>query len=122
MRVFVEMRLCYRWYWTKEMYEAARELKIPFRAGSSVPLAQRRPPLELPARAKIEEAVSIHGGGVESYDFHGLEVLQSMVEARRGYERGVARVQFLQGDALWKAADDGLWSPQLAQVALDVEP
>ena len=25
-------------------------------------------------------------------------------------------------DALWKAAEDGLWSPQLAQVALDVEP
>jgi len=31
-------------------------------------------------------------------------------------------VQFLQGDALWKAADDGLWSPSLAQAALDAEP
>jgi hypothetical protein len=91
-------------------------------AGSSVPLAQRRPPLELPARAKITEAVSIHGGGLESYDFHGLEVLQSMVEARHGYETGVASVQFLQGDVLWKAAEDGFWSPELAQVALDVEP
>jgi hypothetical protein len=67
--------------------------------------------LELPERAKIAEAVSIHGGGVESYDFHGLEVLQSMIEARRGYETGVEQVQFLQGTALWKAADDGLWSP-----------
>src|SRR5207245_7098013 len=89
---------------------------------SSVPLAQRRPPLELPARAKIQEAVSIHGGGLESYDFHGLEVLQSMVEARRGHETGVSRVRFLPGSALWKAADDGLWSPLLAQAALDAEP
>src|SRR6266446_3740363 len=120
--VFSDKHLSYRWDWAKEMYDTARELKIPFMAGSSVPLAQRRPPLELPARAKITEAVSIHGGGVESYDFHGLEVLQSMIEARRGYETGVARVQFLQGDGLWKAAADGLWSPQLAQVALDVEP
>jgi hypothetical protein len=31
-------------------------------------------------------------------------------------------VQFLQGDALWKAAEDGLWSPMLAQAALDAEP
>jgi hypothetical protein len=120
--VFSDKHLSYRWDWAKEMYDTSRELKIPFMAGSSVPLAQRRPPLEMPARAKIEEAVSIHGGGVESYDFHGLEVLQAMIEARRGGETGVARVQFLRDDALWKAADDGLWSPQLAQVALDAEP
>src|SRR5207249_2070321 len=120
--LFNDKHLSYRWDWGKEMYDTARALKIPFMAGSSVPLAQRRPPLELPARAKIEEAVSIHGGGVESYDFHGLEVLQSMIEARRGYETGVSRVQFLQADALWKAADDGLWSPGLAQAALDAEP
>lgn len=120
--VFNDKHLSYRWDWAKEMYDTTRELKIPFMAGSSVPLAQRRPPLELPARARIEEAVSIHGGGLESYDFHGLEVLQSMVEARRSGETGVARVQFLQGDALWKAAEDGLWSPQLAQTALDAEP
>src|SRR5438552_4862492 len=120
--IFNDKHLSYRWDWAKEMYDTARELKIPFMAGSSVPLAQRRPPLELPSRAKITKAVSIHGGGLESYDFHGLEVLQSMIEARRGYETGVARVQFLQGDALWKAADDGLWSPVLAQAALDAEP
>src|SRR6266581_4865642 len=120
--VFSDKHLSYRWDWAKEMCDTARELKIPFMAGSSVPLAQRRPPLELPVRARISEAVSIHGGGVESYDFHGLEVLQSMIEARRGYETGVARIQFLQGDALWKAADEGLWSPALAQAALDAEP
>src|SRR5437773_10481521 len=120
--VFSDKHLSYRWDWAKEMYDTAQAMRIPFMAGSSVPLAQRRPPLELPARAKIEEAVSIHGGGVESYDFHGLEVLESMIEARRGYETGVARVQFLQGDALWKAAEDGLWSPPLAQAALDAEP
>src|SRR5436190_20281446 len=120
--VFNDKHLSYRWDWAKEMYDTAQAMKIPFMAGSSVPLAQRRPALELPTRANIAEAVSIHGGGVESYDFHGLEVLQSMIEARRGSETGVARVQFLQGDALWKAADDGLWSPQLAQAALDAEP
>ncbi len=120
--LYNDKHLSYRWDWAKEMYDTSREMKIPFMAGSSVPLAQRRPPLELPSRARIEAAVAIHGGGVESYDFHGLELLQSMIETRRGGETGVARVQFLQGDALWKAAEDGWWSPELAQAALDAEP
>src|SRR2546428_10019054 len=58
--VFSDKHLSYRWDWGKEMSDTAHAMKIPFMAGSSVPLAQRRPPLELPARAKIEEAVSIY--------------------------------------------------------------
>jgi hypothetical protein len=120
--VFTDKHLAYNWELAKGMYDTAQRLRIPLMAGSSVPLAQRQPPFELPGEARIQEAVSIHGGGIESYDFHALEVLQSIVEARRGGETGVARVQFLKGDPLWKAADDGLWSPTLAQAALDAEP
>jgi hypothetical protein len=119
--VFNDKHLSYRWDWAKEMVDRAHRLRFPFMAGSSVPLAERRPPLELPPAAAIREAVSIHGGGVESYDFHCLEVLQSMVESRRGGETGVADVQFLEGDALWQAADAGLWSPKLADAALAAE-
>jgi hypothetical protein len=90
-------------------------------AGSSVPLAQRIPPLDLPAGAELVEAVSTHGGPVESYDFHGLEVLQSLAEFRRGGETGVSRVEFLERDALLKAADEGRWSRDLLQAALRAE-
>lgn len=116
--VFNDKHLSYRWDWAKEMYDAAAELGIPFMAGSSVPLAQRIPRFEMPNDAEIAEAVSIHGGPPESYDFHGLEVLQSMVEFRKGGEAGVSKVQFLEGDALWKAAKDGLWSRELAEAAM----
>jgi hypothetical protein len=119
--VFNDKHLSYRWDWAKEMYDTAKELKMPLMAGSSVPLAERRPPLELPPAAEIEDAISIHGGGVESYDFHALELLQSQVEARKGGESGVASVQFLEGDALWKAADEGLWSIPLATAAMAAE-
>ena len=119
--VFNDKHLSYRWDWAKEMVDTSHSLGFPLMAGSSVPLAQRRPPLELPPNAKIVEAVSIHGGGVESYDFHALEVLQSQVEGRAGGEKGVARVQFLEGEALWKAAADGVWSPQLAAAAMAAE-
>ena len=116
--IFNDKHLSYRWDWAKEMVDTARELGIPLMAGSSVPLAERKPPLEIPPGEGIKEAISIHGGGVESYDFHALEVLQSMVESRRGGETGVSTVEFLDTDALWKAADDGRWSVELAQAAL----
>ncbi|MEE3284444.1 MAG: hypothetical protein VX311_07660, partial [Planctomycetota bacterium] len=105
--VFNDKHLSYRWDWALEMYQTARKHKIPFMAGSSVPLATRRPNLELPPGQVIDEAISIHGGPLESYDFHGLELLQSMIESRRGGETGVASVEFLSGEEVWKAAKQG---------------
>lgn len=119
--LFNDKHLSYRWDWAAEMMDVAGQLKIPFMAGSSVPLAERRPPLELPADCRIEEAVSIHGGSLEGYDFHGLEVLQSLVEARRGGETGVSQIQLLEGDAVWAAADEGRWSYALAEAAMGAE-
>jgi hypothetical protein len=120
--IFNDKHLSYRWDWAKSMYDMAGELKMPFMAGSSVPLAERMPSLELASGAKITEAISTHGGSLDSYDFHGLEVLQSMVENRAGGETGVASVQYLATDALRKAADAGKWSPDLLQAAWDAEP
>lgn len=118
---FNDKHLSYRWDWSKEMYDVARSCGIPLMAGSSVPLGQRRPGLELPPNADIEEAVAVHGGGIEVYDFHGFELLQSFVEARRGGETGIASVEFLTGEALARAATAGRWSRELAQAAMQAE-
>jgi hypothetical protein len=120
--LYNDKHLSYRWDWAKEMADTCSHLDIPFMAGSSVPLAQRQPALEIPAGKPMEEAISIHGGGVESYDFHALEVLQSMIESRQGGETGVSRVEFLDTQALWKAADEGRWSRELATAALQAGP
>ena len=119
--IFNDKHLSYRWDWAREMYQTAQELKIPFMAGSSVPLATRRPNLELPPGQLIDEAISIHGGPLESYDFHGLELLQSMIESRKGGETGVASVEFLADDAVWQAAKQGRWSIDLAHEAMKAE-
>ncbi|HJN09422.1 MAG: hypothetical protein QGH33_16375 [Pirellulaceae bacterium] len=119
--VFNDKHLSYRWDWAKEMYDTARAHQMPLLAGSSVPLAQRKPPLDLPAGAEIEEAVSIHGGGLESYDFHALEVLQSVVESRKGGETGIARIELLYGEKLKKAGAAGRWSQQLVDAAMNAE-
>lgn len=119
--IFNDKHLSYRWDWAKQMYDQARTLGIPLMAGSSVPLAERRPPMELPDNAKVIEAVAIHGGGREVYDFHGLEVLQSVIEARRGGETGISRVEFLTGDAYEKAKRDNRWSADLVAAAMAAE-
>jgi hypothetical protein len=119
--LFSDKHLSYRWDWAKEMADTAKELGIPFMAGSSVPLAQRIPEFALPKDAEISDAVSIHGGGVESYDFHAFEVLQSIAEFRKGGETGISSVEFLAGEELWKAAKAGRWSKSLAEVAMAAE-
>lgn len=119
--MFNDKHLSYRWDWAREMYDTTVELGIPYMAGSSVPLAQRRPPLEIRQGTPLTEAVSVHGGPVESYDFHGLEILQSIVEFRQGGESGVERVEFWEGDALWNAARQGRWNMELAMAAMTAE-
>lgn len=119
--IFNDKHLSYRWDWCKEMVETAKALNCPFLAGSSVPLAQRIPAWEAPADAKYEEICAIHGGGYDSYDFHGLEILQSIAEQRRGGETGVSSVECLTGEPLWAAAREGKWSIPLAEAAMRAE-
>lgn len=98
------------------MYNRARELKIPFMAGSSMPVGFRSKDLELPLGSpEIESAVGIAYGGLEIYGFHALELYQYYIERRAGAEQGVKAVRFLEGPALWKAVDDGV----VSQAALD---
>lgn len=119
--VFNDKHLSYRWDEGLAMYQTAKQLGIPFMAGSSVPLATRRPALELPPGQVIDEAVAIHGGPLESYGFHGLELLQSMIESRKGGETGIASVEFLEGEEVWNAAKAGRWSIDLAKQAMIAE-
>lgn len=118
---FNDKHLCYRWDWAKEMYDTARSLGIPFMAGSSVPLAQRIPPLEIPPRSKITAALVVHGGELERYGFHGLEVLQSMVEGRQGGEAGISQVEILNEKDLWKGIETGRVPLDLVQAAMQQE-
>ncbi|NKB65443.1 MAG: hypothetical protein GKR89_00140 [Candidatus Latescibacteria bacterium] len=106
-----------RWVW-----ERSRQLDIPLMAGSCLPLAWRHPWLEHDKGAPIEEALAIGYGGMEAYGYHTLETLQCMVERRVGGETGVAAVQYLEGEAVWRARDEGGWSAELAQAALDSVP
>jgi len=100
--VFNDKHLSWNWEWARSMYDTAREMGFAFMAGSSLPVTWRIPELETPKDAPIQEAVCVGYGGVDSYDFHGLESLQCMIERRRGGETGVSAVEVLRGDSVWK--------------------
>ncbi len=120
--VYNDKHFSYSWDDAKWMYDQSRELKFSMMAGSSVPVAWRRPPLELRAGARLDGALAVGYGGIESYGFHTLEALQAFAERRQGGETGVRAVQCLQGEAAWEAARKGLWSRELLDAALAVLP
>ncbi len=121
--VFNDKHLSWNWPWAKEMVETSRTLGIPFLAGSSLPVTWRMPAVDLPYGAELEEVLCVAIGGVDSYDFHALEVIQCMAERRRGGETGVVALQALRGEPVWKAMsagswDSGGWDPTLFEACL----
>jgi hypothetical protein len=116
--VFNDKHLSWNWDWAKEMYDTSRQMKFPFMAGSSLPVTWRIPSVEMPLGSSIQEALCICYGGVDSYDFHGLETIQCMVERRKGGESGVRWIQSYRGDRFWDALEKGVWSYDLMQAAL----
>lgn len=107
--IFNDKHLSWKWEWAKEMYDTAREMEIPFLAGSSLPVTWRLPAVEMPDGAQVEEAMSVAYGRIDSYDYHALETIQCMLERRRGGETGVRAVQALRDDSVWKAMEAGSW-------------
>jgi hypothetical protein len=121
--VFNDKHLSWRWEWARDMADTSRKLGFAFLAGSSLPVTWRMPSIDMPHGAEVEEVMCLAMGGLDSYDFHALEVIQCMAERRRGGERGVAWMHALRGPAVWKALATGSfkaggWDPRLFEACL----
>lgn len=123
--IFNDKHLSYDHKKAAEMVATSRKLGFPMMAGSSLPVTWRIPEIEPPRDTPFREGLALMGydrGPAEIYLFHALEVLQCMMERRKGGETGVKSVTGLIGDAVWKAADQGLWSWKLYEAALSRSP
>jgi hypothetical protein len=100
------------------MVEDSRRLEFPFLAGSSLPVTWRIPSIEMPHGAPVVESLCACYGGVDSYDFHGLETAQCMSERRAGGEAGVTSVLALRGEKAWTALEERESTRRLLLAAL----
>lgn len=124
--VFHDKHYSTEWWKAKWMVDQSRELEFPLMAGSVIPLG-RHPDLRWEAGRPIDKAIGVWSAGFhgnkDSYGFHALEDLQGMVERRDGAETGVAAVQCLEGESVWRWTDARPWAQDLlAAVAGDAEP
>jgi hypothetical protein len=103
--VFNDKHLSTNWEECVEMVADSKRLGFPFLAGSSLPVTWRLPAIDVPHGAPLVESVCTGYGGVDSYDFHGLETAQCMSERRRDGEVGIRSVQVLRGPRLWTHLD-----------------
>ena len=100
--VFNDKHLSTDWKQCAAMVADSKRLGFPFLAGSALPVTRRLPAIDLPWGTPLVESVAIGYGGVDSYDFHGLETAQCMSERRRGGEVGIRSVQALRGAKMWE--------------------
>lgn len=107
--VFNDKHLSWKWEYAKEMVDISKELDFPFLAGSSLPVTWRMPAIDMPFGAEVDEVMCLAIGGLDSYDFHALEVIQCMAERRKGGETGIKWVQGLDGENFWNAFSKGSW-------------
>ena len=105
--VFSDKHLSYDWFFARWMYDLARHEGVPFMAGSSIPVAWRRPGLSWPIGTEMSEALALGYSDIDAYGFHALEGLQCMTERRRGGETGVVSVRCLTGTDVWDAIAPG---------------
>jgi len=99
--VFNDKHLSTDWRECAEMVADAKRLGFEFMAGSSLPVTRRMPAIDMPYNTPLTESVCAGYGGMDSYDFHGLETAQCMSERRKGGEIGIRRVLALRGEKMW---------------------
>lgn len=116
--LFCDKHLADTWADAKANYDTAQRLKMPLMAGSSLPVLWREPPADVPRGAKLKQIVATSYHTLDAYGFHALELVQSLAEQRAGGETGIAAVQCLTGDEVWKAEARGVYDRKLLDAAL----
>ena len=116
--IYNDKHLSYSFEKARGMVDDASRLGFLLLAGSSLPVTFRLPDVELPLDCTIEHALMVGVGGSDAMDYHALEAMQCMVERREGGETGVRAVQLVEGDAVWRAGEEGRWPKELLEAAL----
>ncbi|MBX3422790.1 MAG: hypothetical protein KF752_14650 [Pirellulaceae bacterium] len=108
-----------QWDDAQWMYRRARELNVPWMAGSSAPVGYRTPDVTLAWGAEVKSCLAIGYSGLDIYGIHTLEFLQSIVERRARSERGIQFVHCRPLADVQPLIAEGLIDAQLLKDALE---
>lgn len=120
--VFIDKHLADNWKDIKWVYDTAKEMKIPLMAGSSLPVTWRKPAADVKRDAELKEILVLSYHTLDAYGFHAVEIAQALAERRKGGETGIASVQTLSGEAVWKYLETEKLDPELFNAAWDRLP
>ena len=123
--IFNDKHLSHSWEESKEMVAQSHRLRFPLLAGSTLPVTFRRPEVDFPLETPFQELMavaSLPGEHLQSYGYHGIELLQSIAERRPGGETGVRAVRYIDGPEVLEAHERGVWSRDLLEAALAHSP
>ncbi len=116
--VFSDKHLSDNWADVDWIWSEAKRLKVPMMAGSSLPGLWRQPAADVDQEQPLREIVATSYHRLDSYGFHGLEVVQCLAEQRRGGETGVRSVRCIEGPAVWEAGQRGVYDRKLLNEAV----
>lgn len=116
--VFNDKHLGPEWTDALWMYERAKQLDIPFMAGSSLAVGTRDPDKTLPWGAKVDACLGIGYSGRDIYGFHTLDYLQAILERRENSERGVRWVQCMPGLSIPQMIQNGTLDGEMLDAGL----
>lgn len=100
------------------MAKRAREIGLPWMAGSSLTVSYRSPDVTLPWQEEVQAAIGIGYSGLDIYGIHTLEFLQAILERRKGAESGVSHVQAFSTQEIGRLVEKGVIHSGLLDQAL----
>ena len=100
------------------MHQRATKLRVPWMAGSSLPVSFRDPDVSLPIGSEVDACVGVGYSGLDVYGFHTLDFLQCFMERRDGAESGVRWVQSLPLRETARLLDESVISREVLSAGL----
>ncbi|MET1055176.1 MAG: hypothetical protein ABWY16_07695 [Pedobacter sp.] len=113
--VFNDKHLSYNWDEAKWMFDKSRELNFPLTGGSSIPVYYRTPEIELDNETPIRTSLLVGDTADEGALFHCVDLLQAIVERRKGGETGVKSIQCIRGAETWHWLERNTWAEKLLE-------
>jgi hypothetical protein len=106
--VFSDKQLSWNPAWALEMVRTAHRLDFPLVAGSTAPYCETEGNLHISPDDTIVDALGVFCDGPETYGFHSLEFVQSILQTRTGGEPGIRSITAYQGDQIWAALTESI--------------